>query len=100
MVEVLFKKRVLDEPIELKDFIILEKFSPVEEDFEMVKGKIEKKPLKKALSKLLKKGKYNPKYLEETVNINKVRRNIRMDFSNYFIPYQTDFILYSKNRER
>ena len=76
MVEVLFEKRNLDEPIELEDLIILEEFPPVEEDYEIVKVKLEEKPLKKALSKLLKKGKYNSKYLEETVNINKVKRNI------------------------
>ena len=76
MVEVLFEKRNLDEPIELEDLIILEEFPPVEEDYEIVKVKLEEKPLKKALSKLLKKAKYNSKYLEETVNINKVKRNI------------------------
>ncbi len=38
--------------------------------------KLEEKPLKKALSKLLKKAKYNTKFLEETVDVNKVKRNI------------------------
>ena len=76
MVEVLFEKRTLDEPIELEDLIILEEFPTVEEDYEMVEVKLEEKPLKKALLKLLKKAKYNSKYLEETVNINKVKRNI------------------------
>ncbi len=76
MVEVLFEKRTLDEPIELEDLIILEEFPTVEEDYEMVKVKLGEKPLKKALSKLLKKAKYNAKYLEEMVNVNKIKRDI------------------------
>ena len=76
MVEVLLKKRVLEEPIEFEDFIVLEELPTVVEDHEMVKIKLEKKPLKKALSKLLKRAKYNAKYLEEMVDVNKVKRDI------------------------
>jgi ribosomal protein L22 len=76
MVEVLLKKKVLEELIELEDFVILEELTTVEEDHEMVKVELEEKPLKKALLKLLKKAKYNAKYLEEMVDVNKVKRNI------------------------
>ncbi|GAH39611.1 unnamed protein product [marine sediment metagenome] len=74
MVEVLLKKKVHEDQIELVDFIVLEDLPIVEE--EMVNDKLEEKPLKKSLSKLLKKAKYNAKYLEEIVGVNKVKRNI------------------------
>ena len=76
MVEVLLKKKVLDEPIEIEDLVILVEYPTVEEDYEIVEVKLEEKPLKKALSKLLKKAKYNAKYLEEMVDVNKVKRDI------------------------
>lgn len=76
MVEVLLKKKVLEELIELEDFVILEELTTVEEDHEMVKVELEEKSLKKALLKLLKKAKYNAKYLEEMVDVNEVKRNI------------------------
>ena len=76
MVEVLLKKKTLRDLIELADFIVLEELPTVEEDFEMVRVKLDKKPLKKALLKLVKKAKYNPKYLEELVDVNKAKRNI------------------------
>jgi len=76
MVEVLLKKKVHEDQIELVDFIVLEDLPTVEEDYEMVNDKLEEKPLKKSLSKLLKKAKYNAKYLEEIVGVNKVKRNI------------------------
>lgn len=76
MVEVLLKKKVHEDQIELVDFIVLEDLPTVEEDFEMVTVKLDEKPLKKSLSKLLKKAKYNTKFLEETVDVNKVKRNI------------------------
>ncbi len=41
-----------------------------------VEIKAKEKPGKKALLKLLKKGKYNAKYLEELVSINNVRRMV------------------------
>ena len=76
MVEVLLKKKVHEDQIELVDFIILEDLPTVEEDYEMVEVKLEEKPLKKSLSKLMKKAKYNAKFLEEMVEVNKVKRNI------------------------
>ncbi|MHA2037654.1 MAG: hypothetical protein ACW98X_14550 [Promethearchaeota archaeon] len=76
MVEVLLKKNALEEPIEFEDFIILEELPTVEEEYEIVKVKLEEKPLKKALLKLFKRAKYNAKYLEEMVDANKVKRDI------------------------
>ena len=48
---------------------------------EVAKPQEEKKPVKKALLKLLKKGKYNAKYLEELVSPDVVKRNV--DYRNY-----------------
>ena len=76
MVEVLLKKKVLDKLLEIEDLVILEEYPTVDEDYEILKVKVEEKPLKKALSKLLKKSKYNAKYLEEMVDVNKVKRDI------------------------
>jgi len=68
--EVLLKKNVLKDLIELEDLVIIKELSTVQEDYEMVKVKLEEKPLKKALLKMLKKA----KYLEEIVDVNKVKR--------------------------
>ncbi|MHA1985736.1 MAG: hypothetical protein ACW98D_03760 [Promethearchaeota archaeon] len=76
MVEVLLEKKAQEDQIEFEDFVILEDLPTFEEDYDMATAKLEKKPLKKALSKLFKKAKYNSKFLEETVDINKVKRNI------------------------
>lgn len=76
MVEVLLKKKVLEDLLEIEDLVILEEYPTVDEDYEILKVKVEEKPLKKALSKLLKKSKYNAKYLEEMVDVNKVKRDI------------------------
>lgn len=84
MVEVLLKKKDLEDLIDLEnfeDFVILEELPTFEEDYEMVKVKLEEKPFKKALSKLLKKAKYNAKYLEEMVDVDKVKRNLH--YRNY-----------------
>ena len=48
---------------------------------EAVKPQEERKPVKKALLKLLKKGKYNAKYLEELVSPDAVKRNVH--YRNY-----------------
>jgi hypothetical protein len=81
MVEVLLKKKALEDLFEIEDLVILEELPTVEEGYELVKVKLEKKPLKKALSKLFKKAKYNAKYLEEMVEVNKIKRNIH--YRNY-----------------
>jgi len=73
MEQVLLRKK---EPEVNIEFIILEEL-PVElEQPKELEVKVEKKPMKKALLRLLKKGKYNPKYLEELVSVNDARRMI------------------------
>ncbi|MBY9014902.1 MAG: hypothetical protein KGD68_04350 [Candidatus Lokiarchaeota archaeon] len=63
------------------EFIILEEL-PVEQELpKEVEVKVEEKPGKKALLKLLKKGKYNAKYLEELVSVNDARRMVH--YRNY-----------------
>ncbi len=55
---------------------------PVKLEFrEVAKPQEEQKPVKKALLKLLKKGKYNAKYLEELVSPDAVKRNFH--YRNY-----------------
>jgi len=44
----------------------------------------EQKPVKKALLKLLKKGKYNAKYLEELVSPDAAKRNVHYRNYGYF----------------
>ena len=67
MVEVLIKKKPFEEPLEIEEIILLEELPADEEEYEIVKVKAEEKPLKKALLKLLKKPKYNAKYLDESI---------------------------------
>jgi hypothetical protein len=43
--------------------------------------KAEEKPVKKALLKLLKKAKYNAKYLEEKIPVENIKRNL--NYRNY-----------------
>jgi len=76
MVEVMVKEKALEEPFKIEDIIILEELPPIEWEFEVVKVKAEEKPIKRALSKLLKKARYNAKYLEEVFTVDKVKRNI------------------------
>jgi len=73
MEQVLLRK---EEPEVKIEFIILEEL-PVElEQPKEIEVKTEVKTGKKALLKLLKKGKYNPKYLEEVVSIKDARRMV------------------------
>ena len=51
MVEVIVEKKALEKPFKVKEIIILEEFPPIEGEFEVVKVKAEKKPIKRALSK-------------------------------------------------
>jgi hypothetical protein len=84
MVQVLIKKKELDKPFVLEDIIILEELPAIEEDHEIIKIKAVEKPVKKALLKLMKKAKYNAKYLEETIPVEKIRRNIHYrNYGNY-----------------
>ncbi len=73
MEQVLLRKK---EPEVNIEFIILEELLVELEKPKELEVKAEKKPMKKALLKLLKKGKYNPKYLEELVSVKDARRMI------------------------
>ncbi|MFW9881317.1 MAG: hypothetical protein ACFFG0_50275 [Candidatus Thorarchaeota archaeon] len=81
MVQVYIKKEELEEPLIIEDVIILEELPAIKEDYAIMPVKAEEKQIKKSLLKLLKKAKYNPKYLEETIPVEKFRRNIH--FRNY-----------------
>jgi hypothetical protein len=73
MEQILLKK---NEPEVKIEFIILEEL-PVElEQPKEIEVKAEVKHGKKALLKLLRKGKYNAKYLEELASVNDTRRMI------------------------
>lgn len=78
MEQVLLKKPELELKLEV---VVLEEV-PVEHDLlEEAKPQEEQKPVKKALLKLLKKGKYNAKYLEELVSPDAAKRNVH--YRNY-----------------
>ena len=73
MAQVVFKKK--EPEIKLEE-VVLEEVH-VKQDLRKEKKPQEKqKPFKKALLKLLKKGKYNAKYLEELVSPDAVKRNV------------------------
>ena len=78
MEQVLVKK---EEP-ELKlDVVVLEEVPVKPVLLEEAKPQEEQKPVKKGLLKLLKKGKYNAKYLEELVSPDVAKRNVH--YRNY-----------------
>jgi hypothetical protein len=76
MVQVYVKKKDLEEPFKNVELIVLKELPARKEEYEVVRVKAEEKPIKKALLKLMKKGKYNSKYLEERIPISNVKRNI------------------------
>ena len=84
MVEILLKKNALEEPIELKEFFILEELPEAEEEYEVIRVKVEKKPVKRALLKLMKKAKYNPKYLEERYSLDEAKRKTYLKTYGFF----------------
>ena len=62
---------------ELKfEVVVLEEVSVEQELLEVAQPQEEQKPVKKALLKLFKKGKYNAKYLEELVSPDAAKRNV------------------------
>ncbi|KKM59540.1 hypothetical protein LCGC14_1548000 [marine sediment metagenome] len=75
MVEVLVKNKVLEESLEEVEIVFLEELPVIEADNRMVKVRVEENPIKKALLKLFKKARYNPKYIEEEINIVKAKKN-------------------------
>ncbi len=75
MEQVLVRK-VEPEPELEFEVVVLEEVLVKKELLEEAKPQEEQKPVKKALLKLLKKGKYNAKYLEELVSVNDARRMV------------------------
>jgi len=74
MEQVLVKKKLPQLDYELAEVLLLEQFQKKEESYELELPKEEEKPLNKALRKLHNKGKYNAKYLEELLPVDKVRQ--------------------------
>jgi len=77
MVKVLEKEKNSEQGIELEEFIILEELPMEEEQVKEQEVAQREKPVKKKfLLKLINKAKYNAKYIEETVPVEKVRNKI------------------------
>ncbi|MBA7669881.1 MAG: hypothetical protein KAW51_06780 [Candidatus Lokiarchaeota archaeon] len=83
MVQVFDKEKNPEQGIELIEFIILEELPMEEVQVEELGVAQREKPVKKALLKLINKAKYNSKFLEETVPIEKVRNKIH--FRSYAV---------------
>ena len=81
MEEVLLRKMEPDLNFEVE---VLEEVPVKHELHEVAKPQEEQKPVKKALLKLLKKGKYNAKYLEELVSPDAVKRNVNYRLYGHF----------------
>ncbi|NHJ21489.1 MAG: hypothetical protein EAX91_11130 [Candidatus Lokiarchaeota archaeon] len=81
MEQVLLKKV---EPELRFEVVVLEEFPLKKDQAELAKPQEEQKPVKKALLKLLKKGKYNAKYLEELVSPDVAKRNVYYGNYGYF----------------
>ncbi len=78
MEQVLVRK---EEPKLKLEVVVLEEVPVKQELCEEAKPQEEQKPMKKALLKLLKKGKYNAKYLEDLVSPDAAKRNV--NYRNY-----------------
>lgn len=78
MEQVLLKKV---EPELRFEVVVLEELPLKKDQAELAKPQEEQRPVKKALLKLLKKGKYNAKYLEELVSPDAAKRNFY--YGNY-----------------
>ena len=81
MEEVLLRKMEPELNFEVE---VLEEVPVKAELRELAKPQEEQKPVKKALLKLLKKGKYNAKYLEELVSPDAVKRNVNYRLYGHF----------------
>ncbi|GAH17886.1 unnamed protein product, partial [marine sediment metagenome] len=81
MEQVLVRKDESELKFELVD---LEEVPAKQELSEEGKQQEEQKPVSKALLKLLKKGKYNAKYLEELVSPDAAKRNVHYRNYGYF----------------
>lgn len=76
MVQVFIAKKADEELIKIEKIVIIEELPTGKEEYKRITIKTEEKSFNKALLKLLKKAKYNSKYLEELIPIKKVKRNI------------------------
>ena len=76
LVQVLIRKKELEEPFKIEEVIIFEELPAKEEGYTVTRIKAEEKPVKKALLKILEKAKYNAKYLEEKIPVEKYKRSI------------------------
>jgi len=83
MVQFLEREKEHEQGIELEEFIILEELPMEEEQVEELEIAQQEKPVKKVLWKLIKKAKYNAKFLEETVPVEKVKNKIH--FRNHAV---------------
>jgi len=81
MEQVLVRK---EEPVLKLEVVVLEEVLVKKELLEEAKPQEEQKPVKKALLKLLKKGKHNAKYLEELVSVDVAKRNVNYRNYGYF----------------
>jgi hypothetical protein len=81
MEQVLLKKVEPELKFEVE---VLEELPLKKDQAEQAKPQEQQKPVKKALLKLLKKGKYNAKYLEELVSPDAVKRNVYYGNYGYF----------------
>ena len=81
MEQVLVRK---EEPVLKLEVVVLEEVSVRQELLEEAKPQEEQKPVKKALLKLLKKGKNNSKYLEELVSLDDAKKNVYYKNYGYF----------------
>ncbi|MFX1376895.1 MAG: hypothetical protein ACFFA0_13905 [Promethearchaeota archaeon] len=81
MVQVLVKKKELENPFEI---IIIEELPASEEEYTITRVKAEEKPIKKAFLKLLEKAKYNPRYFEETISVEELKRKVYIRNYGFF----------------
>jgi hypothetical protein len=79
MEEVLVKKAFLNDEKEL--IIVLGKLPVEVEEPKEIKIEVDEKPVKKGLLKLMKKSKYNPRYLQEIKSVDELRRQV--NFRNH-----------------
>ena len=87
MVQVYIKKEELEEPFKIDEVIIFEELPAIEEDHVITRVKAEEKPVKKALLRLMEKAKYNSKYLEETIPLEKFKRDLHRNSYRDFRLY-------------
>lgn len=84
MVQVYIKKKELEKPYKIEEIIIYEELPAKEEEYRITRVKAEEKPVKKALRRFRKKAKYNSKYLQETIPVEKLKRDLHR---NYYRNY-------------